>query len=111
MSQYFLTTCYQSALSAAQIMPQRITNLLIFFYQFLLPQVSMCLSICLNRSKLDRSSSVNIKTYLSFFHCYLFLHSCFVICFSPLKGIRSLAKLSLHRVPHLVTEKYLVDYG
>ena len=103
MSQYFLTTCYQSA-SVTQIIPQRKTNLLIVFYHFVPLQFKILSAIGLYLYKLDKPS-------LSFFACYRFLYHCFVISFSSFKCVNSLTKLLKRRDLYLETDEYLFDYG
>ena len=111
MSQYFLTTCHQSALSVAQIMPQRKTKQLILYYHFLRFQCNIPPSIGLCRYESDNNFSVNFKMCSPLFECYRYLYFLFIICFSPFNGVNSSEKLSIAQSLYLETDQFLIDYG
>ncbi len=92
MSQYFLTTYHQSALVAAQILPQTTTKLLHFFYHFLRFQLNMPPPIGIYLYKLER-------------------YFVFVINFSPFKYVNSIDKLRGLQDLFVENDRYLADYG
>ncbi|WP_150113769.1 hypothetical protein [Colwellia psychrerythraea] len=92
MSQYFLTTCHQSALLAAKILPQTTSKLLIFFYHFLRFQLNMSPPIGIYLYKLER-------------------YFVFVINFSPFKYVNSIDKLPGLQDLSVENDRYLADYG